>query len=46
VIERLAQSGWRVSVTRDGFMRLVIMPHLTEPIIDEFLSDLEDATKD
>ena len=44
VVAALERSGWKVSVTRDGFMRLVIMPHLTEPIIDEFLSDLKDAT--
>ncbi|MHC1565178.1 MAG: tyrosine decarboxylase MfnA [Candidatus Syntropharchaeales archaeon] len=44
VIKALEQSGWKVSVTREGFMRLVIMPHLTEPIIDEFLYDLKDAT--
>ncbi|HDM36851.1 MAG TPA: tyrosine decarboxylase MfnA [Candidatus Syntrophoarchaeum butanivorans] len=44
VIRELERSGWKVSVTREGFMRLVIMPHLTEPILQEFLDDLKDAT--
>ena len=42
VRQSLAKKGWSTSVTRDPVgMRLVIMPHLTESTMDEFLDDLE-----
>ncbi|EHQ35091.1 tyrosine decarboxylase MfnA [Methanoplanus limicola] len=34
--------GWIVSRTREGHMRTVCMPHITEDIIDEFLKDVSE----
>jgi tyrosine decarboxylase/aspartate 1-decarboxylase len=37
----LREFGWRVSITRDPeSVRLVIMPHLNDEILSEFLTDL------
>ena len=42
VRQALAEKGWSTSITRNPVgMRLVIMPHLTESTMDEFLDDLE-----
>ncbi len=42
VRQALTKKGWSTSITRDPVgMRLVIMPHLTESVMDEFLDDLE-----
>ncbi len=42
VRQALAKKGWSTSITRDPVgMRLVIMPHISESVIDEFLDDLE-----
>jgi len=46
VRQALAKKGWSTSITRDPVgmrlvMRLVLMPHLTESVMDEFLDDLE-----
>ncbi len=42
VRQALAKKGWSTSITRDPVgMRLVIMPHLSESAMDEFLDDLE-----
>ncbi len=42
VRETMAQKGWYTSITRSPLaLRLVIMPHLNEKRLDEFLADLE-----
>ncbi|CAD6491340.1 MAG: L-aspartate/L-glutamate decarboxylase [Candidatus Argoarchaeum ethanivorans] len=42
VREKLYQKGWVTSITRKPVgMRLIMMPHLTETMLDEFISDLE-----
>ncbi|MCX9084309.1 MAG: tyrosine decarboxylase MfnA [Candidatus Methanoperedens sp.] len=42
VRKKMRTKGWTTSVTRNpGAMRLIIMPHLDEKIIDLFISDLE-----
>lgn len=35
------QTTWRISKTRDGYARVVIMPHVKRKNIDEFLNDLK-----
>jgi tyrosine decarboxylase/aspartate 1-decarboxylase len=43
VRQALAKKGWFTSITRNPVgMRLVIMPHLSESAMDEFLDDLEE----
>ncbi len=42
VREIMAQKGWYTSITRSPLaLRLVIMPHLSEKRLEEFLDDLE-----
>ncbi len=42
VRETLAQKGWYTSITRSPLaLRLVIMPHLSEKRLEEFLDDLK-----
>jgi tyrosine decarboxylase/aspartate 1-decarboxylase len=41
---RLTARGWRVSVM-GGALRIVIMPHIDESTIVEFIEDLRDAVK-
>ena len=42
VSEALKQRGWITSVTREPkALRLVIMPHINESILSEFLEDLK-----
>jgi tyrosine decarboxylase/aspartate 1-decarboxylase len=36
----LKKRGWQLSKTRDGEIRIIVMPHVTEAIVDEFLLDL------
>ncbi|HPD51712.1 MAG TPA: pyridoxal-dependent decarboxylase, partial [Methanoculleus sp.] len=37
-----APPGWRVSMTRQGHMRIVCMPHVTRDVVEEFLADVCD----
>jgi len=40
--EKLYQKGWVTSITRKPVgMRLIMMPHVTETMLDAFISDLE-----
>ncbi len=42
VVEKLTRVGWKVNnLDRISCIRLVIMPHVTKPIIDKFIPDLE-----
>ncbi|MEI7827365.1 MAG: tyrosine decarboxylase MfnA, partial [Euryarchaeota archaeon] len=41
---RLTARGWRVSVM-GGALRIVIMPHIDEPTILEFVNDLKELVK-
>ncbi|KXB07959.1 L-tyrosine decarboxylase [candidate division MSBL1 archaeon SCGC-AAA385D11] len=43
VKERLYDKGWITSVTRGGALRLVIMPHVTEEVLDDFIHDLKSS---
>lgn len=44
VVERLTERGWRVSTTRKPrALRLVIMPHITEEAVMQFLKDFEEV---
>lgn len=42
VARRLSARGWRISRTRRGELRLVIMPHVTFEKAEEFIEDLKD----
>ena len=43
----MAQKGWYTSITRSPLaLRLVIMPHLSEKKLDEFLDDLEQVCRE
>jgi tyrosine decarboxylase/aspartate 1-decarboxylase len=47
VIQRLYSLNWYVSVTRDPVgMRLVIMPHVTDEVLQEFTQDLKKVLED
>ncbi len=47
VRKRLRAKGWITSVTRSPrAMRLVIMPHLSEIALTQFISDLKDCLRD
>lgn len=44
---KMAQKGWYTSITRNPLaLRLVIMPHLSEKILEEFLDDLEPVCRE
>jgi tyrosine decarboxylase/aspartate 1-decarboxylase len=43
ISEALAQKGWNVSRTTKGEIRLVIMPHVTDEHVNEFISDLKET---
>ncbi len=44
VIEGLYRRGWRVSeITNLSSIRIVVMPHVTKKVIDEFIPNLEEA---
>lgn len=46
VREDLYQKGWMTSLTRKPRgMRLIMMPHLNEHVLDEFINDLEQSVK-
>ena len=46
VVNMLSQIGWRVNpIPRLSCFRIVVMPHVTKQIIDEFISDLEKVCK-
>ncbi|MEF8806423.1 tyrosine decarboxylase MfnA [Natronomonas sp.] len=40
-IAELRDRGWRISPTENGEARVVCMPHVTRPMLQEFLSDLD-----
>ena len=38
----LDELGWKASLTRDPkCLRIVVMPHVTRKVVDEFIPDLE-----
>ncbi len=46
-VQRLYSMNWYVSVTREPVgMRLVIMPHVTDEILNEFTGDLKTVLRD
>ncbi len=44
-LEVLTKKGWRLSTTRKGEIRIVVMPHVTKTVIEEFLLDLQETSK-
>jgi tyrosine decarboxylase/aspartate 1-decarboxylase len=47
IVNRLEQRGWRVNAMPHlNSIRLVIMPHVTFPVIDSFISELEYICKE
>jgi tyrosine decarboxylase/aspartate 1-decarboxylase len=46
VRKELSVKGWSTSITRDPMaLRLVIMPHLNEVVMEKFLQDLEQVCR-
>ncbi len=45
IAEKLTARGWAISRTRRGEIRLVIMPHVTEESIDNFVKDLKEIVE-
>jgi tyrosine decarboxylase/aspartate 1-decarboxylase len=45
ISQKLAEKGWVTSRTRSGEIRLVIMPHIREENIIQFIEDLKDILK-
>ena len=46
VVQELTKYGWKVNkIDRIGCIRLVLMPHVTQNIIDDFVIDLEKVCK-
>ncbi len=43
--ETLTEKGWRLSKTRNGEIRIVVMPHVSAESINAFLQDLSALTK-
>ncbi|MBN2065369.1 MAG: tyrosine decarboxylase MfnA [Candidatus Thermoplasmatota archaeon] len=42
IVEKLTKLGWKVNnLDRISSIRVVIMPHVTKPIIDKFIPDLQ-----
>jgi tyrosine decarboxylase/aspartate 1-decarboxylase len=41
----LTTKGWQLSTTREGEVRVIVMPHVTKIILDEFLGDLKAAPR-
>jgi tyrosine decarboxylase/aspartate 1-decarboxylase len=37
----LLKRGWKLSKTRNGWMRIIVMPHVTKTRIEEFLIDVK-----
>jgi tyrosine decarboxylase/aspartate 1-decarboxylase len=47
VYSDLLNKGWKTSVTRSPkCLRIVVMPHVTKEVIDEFIPDLEKVSRD
>jgi tyrosine decarboxylase/aspartate 1-decarboxylase len=47
VYARLDELGWKASLTRDlKCLRIVVMPHVTKKVVDEFIPDLERACRE
>jgi tyrosine decarboxylase / aspartate 1-decarboxylase len=46
VYDALGKMGWRLSQTREGEMRIIVMPHVSENVVREFLLDLESVAGD
>ncbi|GBE56193.1 L-2,4-diaminobutyrate decarboxylase [archaeon BMS3Bbin16] len=46
VYDALGKMGWRLSQTREGEMRIIVMPHVSEKVVKEFLRDLESVAGD
>jgi tyrosine decarboxylase/aspartate 1-decarboxylase len=47
IVNKLAEHGWRVNkIERISCIRIVLMPHVTKKIIDEFIPCLEKACKE
>jgi tyrosine decarboxylase/aspartate 1-decarboxylase len=42
-INFLTKKGWHLSTTREGEVRILVMPHVTKTILNEFLRDLKAA---
>jgi tyrosine decarboxylase/aspartate 1-decarboxylase len=40
----LEEKGWQLSTTREGEIRIIIMPHVNKTVIEEFLNDLKSIT--
>jgi len=47
VVKKLTEYGWKVNKV-DGLscIRIVLMPHVTKEVIDEFIPDLEKTCKE
>lgn len=41
LFEALRDAGWKIARTRTGAIRLVIMPHVTKPMLESFLTDVD-----
>jgi tyrosine decarboxylase/aspartate 1-decarboxylase len=47
VFSGLSKMGWKASVTREPqCLRIVVMPHVTKEVVDEFVPDLKKVCKD
>ncbi|MFB6092590.1 MAG: tyrosine decarboxylase MfnA [Haloquadratum sp.] len=42
VFEELRDRGWRLSRTGSGLARVVVMPHVTRPMLEAFLADVDE----
>lgn len=40
--DSLRAAGWKIARTRNGAIRLVLMPHVTQSMLESFLADLEE----
>jgi tyrosine decarboxylase/aspartate 1-decarboxylase len=41
VYAALLERGWQLSTTRNGEIRIIVMPHVTKTVVENFLRDLE-----
>lgn len=39
--DALRETGWKIARTRDGAIRVVVMPHVTRSMLESFLEDLD-----
>jgi tyrosine decarboxylase/aspartate 1-decarboxylase len=47
VFNELVKLDWKASVTRDPqCLRIVVMPHVTKKVVDQFIPDLESVCKE